>query len=255
MVTFGPNLVANISSDFHHLVNTGLAVGSLVKRLPIKVANHSKIDKFEWFIARPLWLHPIVITFNTLCLVKFYIQWCGAIQWTRWRSYFKQLICSCLASLFSGKATKLGSPPNFPKLIWWRICQSQYFITLLLEPYWTYFFNITYIIKKTPKLVAKILATKFGFVPDWLAWSWPDYCWVHAAAGFSPLQHQPIAWTNANLLSIGPFEKKTCEIWIKIQNGFIREMWLNMWSLWWAPFVHNVIYVNFVARSRYLRQG
>ena len=28
------------------------------------------------------------------------------------------------------------------------------------------FENITYIIKKTPKLVAKILATKFGFVPD-----------------------------------------------------------------------------------------
>ena len=23
------------------------------------------------------WLHPIVITFNTLCLVQFYIQWCG----------------------------------------------------------------------------------------------------------------------------------------------------------------------------------
>ena len=29
------------------------------------------------------------------------------------------------------------------------------------------FENITYITKKAPKLVAKILATKFGFVPDW----------------------------------------------------------------------------------------
>ena len=50
LVTFGhrlPKLVANISSDFHHLVNTGLTVGSLVKWLPIKVANPSKIDKFE----------------------------------------------------------------------------------------------------------------------------------------------------------------------------------------------------------------
>ena len=29
------------------------------------------------------------------------------------------------------------------------------------------FENITYITKKTPKLVAKILSTKFGFIPDW----------------------------------------------------------------------------------------
>ena len=29
------------------------------------------------------------------------------------------------------------------------------------------FENITYIYKMTPKLVAKILATKFGFVLDW----------------------------------------------------------------------------------------
>ena len=28
------------------------------------------------------WLHPIVITFNTLWLAEFYIQWCGAHQWT-----------------------------------------------------------------------------------------------------------------------------------------------------------------------------
>ena len=53
-----PKLVANISSQFHHLVNTGLAVGSLVKWLPIKVANTSKIDKCEWFIARQLEMAP-----------------------------------------------------------------------------------------------------------------------------------------------------------------------------------------------------
>ena len=60
-VTFGhrlPKLVANISSWFHHLVNTGLAVGTLVKWLPIKVANPSKIDRFEWFIARRLQMAP-----------------------------------------------------------------------------------------------------------------------------------------------------------------------------------------------------
>ena len=61
LLTFGhglPKLVANISSDFHHLVNTWLAVGSLVKWLPIKVANPSKIDKLEWFIARRLQMAP-----------------------------------------------------------------------------------------------------------------------------------------------------------------------------------------------------
>ena len=52
------NLVASISSQFHHLVNTGLAVGSLVKWLSIKVANPSKIDKVEWFIARRLKMAP-----------------------------------------------------------------------------------------------------------------------------------------------------------------------------------------------------
>ena len=34
-----PKLVAKISSHIHHLVNTGLDVGSLVKWLPIKVAT------------------------------------------------------------------------------------------------------------------------------------------------------------------------------------------------------------------------
>ena len=61
LVTSGhrlPKLVANISSHFHHWVNTGLAVGSRVKWLPIKVANPSKIDKFEWFIARQLKMAP-----------------------------------------------------------------------------------------------------------------------------------------------------------------------------------------------------
>ena len=37
-----PKLVVRISSQFQHLVNTGLEVGSLVKRLTIKVANTCK---------------------------------------------------------------------------------------------------------------------------------------------------------------------------------------------------------------------
>ena len=63
LVTFGhmlPKLVASICSQFDHLVNTGLAVGSLVKWLPIKVANPSKTDKFEWFIAHRLEMAPFI---------------------------------------------------------------------------------------------------------------------------------------------------------------------------------------------------
>ena len=39
-----PKLLANISSQFYHLVNTGLAVGSLVKWLSVKVAHTRKLD-------------------------------------------------------------------------------------------------------------------------------------------------------------------------------------------------------------------
>ena len=37
-----PKSVANVNSQFHHLVNTGLAVGSLVKWLP-KYSPHLQI--------------------------------------------------------------------------------------------------------------------------------------------------------------------------------------------------------------------
>ena len=39
-----PNLVDNISSSFHHLVNTGLAIGSLARWLPLMVAHTCKLD-------------------------------------------------------------------------------------------------------------------------------------------------------------------------------------------------------------------
>ena len=93
-------LVANVSSDFQHLVNTGLAVGSF-----FQIATNNGSPRLQirhnlcgLYLADWKWLHLIAITLNTLCLVKFYIQWCGALQWTWWRSYLKQLICSCLAS-------------------------------------------------------------------------------------------------------------------------------------------------------------
>ena len=39
-----PKLVANVSSKFHHLVNTGLAFGSLARWLPIMVVHTCKLD-------------------------------------------------------------------------------------------------------------------------------------------------------------------------------------------------------------------
>ena len=39
-----PKVVAKINSKFQHLVNTGLDVGSLIKWLPLEVANTCKLD-------------------------------------------------------------------------------------------------------------------------------------------------------------------------------------------------------------------
>ena len=49
-----PILVANVSSNFHHLVNTGLAVGSLFKWLPITVAHTCKLETIRVFYISPI---------------------------------------------------------------------------------------------------------------------------------------------------------------------------------------------------------
>ena len=97
--------------------------------------------------------------------MEFYIQWCGALQWNRWRSYLKQLICSCLASYFSGKATKVGSPPNFPKLIaqLWGTLQPQYFVTLFLDPHWTYLWKYFIYYKKETKVGSQYFGYQIWF--------------------------------------------------------------------------------------------
>ena len=85
------------------------------------------------------------------------------------------------------KATKVGSPPNFPKLMsqLWGIPQPQYFVTSLLEPYQTYFWK-HYIYHKEDTIVgSQNLATKFGFVPD---------CWGNH--GLTLSRWQAISWIN-----------------------------------------------------------
>ena len=91
-----PKLVANVSSNFHHSVYTGLAVDSFFQMATNNGSPHLQVrhNLSGLYLADWKWLHLIAITFNTLCLEKFYIQWCGALQWTRWLSYLKQLIIS-----------------------------------------------------------------------------------------------------------------------------------------------------------------
>ena len=97
-----PKLVANVSYQFQHLVNTRLGVGFLVKWLPIMVAHTFKLDTIWVVYISPIGNgsigHPVVIAFNTLCSVQFYIQWCVTLHWTHWGSYFEKLICPCLGS-------------------------------------------------------------------------------------------------------------------------------------------------------------
>ena len=47
------------------------------------------------------------IAFNTQCPVELYIQWCGALHLTYWRSYFEKLICLALEVNFLKKLPQL----------------------------------------------------------------------------------------------------------------------------------------------------
>ena len=42
-----------------------------------------------------------------------------------------------------------------------------------------------------------------------------------------PVRRHAITWTNADLLLIGPFGTKFCEIWIEIQNLSFTKMHLK----------------------------
>ena len=59
---------------------------------------------------------------NTLSPDEFYIQWCGALDWTRWGSYFEKFICPCLEVNFLKK---------LPQLVALRIFQNSYLRTYI----------------------------------------------------------------------------------------------------------------------------
>ena len=117
------------------------------------------------YLADWKWLHPILIAFNTLCPVEFYIQRCVALHHTHWGLYFEKLICPCLGIWFSQKATSSKFFKAHISIMrnHWAIIFYYVIIRLILN----LFFKALYIPQKNYQiLVAKILATKFGFVPD-----------------------------------------------------------------------------------------
>ena len=80
-----PTLVLSFTT---WLTKGSLLRGPLVKWLPIKVSHICKLDTIWVVHCLPVGNGSIqlLITFNTLCLVEFYIQWCAALQWTHWHS-------------------------------------------------------------------------------------------------------------------------------------------------------------------------
>ena len=83
------------------------------------------------------WLHPIEITFNSLCPAEF-CELDGANTW-------KNKNMSLPRKLIFSKSchNSIGSLPNFPKHMFqlWEILEPQYFSTLLLDPHWIYFWK------------------------------------------------------------------------------------------------------------------
>ena len=71
------------------------------------------------------------------------------------------------------------------------------------------------------------------------------YCHIYASVnwvsigsgnGLSPVRHQAIAWTNADLLSIGPLGTRFSEIKIENVTFSFKKMHLKMLCVKWRPF-------------------
>ena len=69
---------------------------------------------------------------------------------------------------------------------------------------------------------------------------------IGSGNGLSPVYHQAITWTNADLLSIGAFRTNFSEILTEIETFSFKEMHLEMLSAKWEPFClsHNVLKAN-----------
>ena len=110
------------------------------------------------------------MAFNTLQSVEFYIQWCVALHQTHLGSYFEKFIFACLEVDFLKKLPELVALQIFQSLCisvmgnHWNTLFYYIIIRLILNIFFKALY--IYIYKNPPNLVAKMLATKFGFVPD-----------------------------------------------------------------------------------------
>ena len=83
-----------------------------------------------------------------------------------------------------------------------------------------------------------------------------NYISLGSGNGLSPVWHQAITWTNADLLSIRPLGRNVSETWIEIQNFSFKKMHLKMlYSIWW-PFcpggdelMHEVLRTRHISSS------
>ena len=132
-----------------------------------KLARQEQINCFKYERQRVHWSATHYLMYNS---TRHSVLKVITIGWSHLQSASNKplnIVLPC--KLIFWKATKVGSPPNFPKLISQLrgIPQPQYFVPWLLEPHWTYLWKHYIYHKKDTKVGSKILASKFGFVPDW----------------------------------------------------------------------------------------
>ena len=71
-----------------------------------------------------------------------------------------------------------------------------------------------------------------------------DFLTIGSGNGLLPVWHKAITWTNAHLLSIGPFEINSIQILIKVQIFSFQKMQLKMSSTKQCQFCSSLNLVN-----------
>ena len=67
---------------------------------------------------------------------------------------------------------------------------------------------------------------------------------IDTGNGLSPNRWQAITWTNADILSIGPFGTNFKEVWIKIQYFSFNKIYSKVPFVKWQPFCSGLNVLN-----------
>ena len=100
--------------------------------------------------------------------MEFYIQWCEALQWTRWCSCFKQLIRRLVpCKLIFWKSYQSCWASKFSKLIS-QLCGTTMLCHIIIRLALNIFLKTLHILQNDAKIGSQniLVATKFGFAPD-----------------------------------------------------------------------------------------